>query len=343
MSSIQYATDGEHSLARVVVSDLASSSESDGRGYAEGEESGISVEVVMLFELGAEDIANALDDTPLDNVQQGDEGGSGSAGKGGWKFHAALSHPSQHTSPLEWFDGPVAPPTHPDDDHHNAIDMGDTAAPHDYWGPPSPPSSSHTSHLPLVLHHADDEDAYWASYGPSTPYAATPQMSRQPSAHALPHTKSNGHSHIQKPVPVSLPTSTDAHSNGNGSRGESAEWMIKRLDQRIGAVLRKLWLEFSGGQSEEESLSGDVLEERALAWLRLTREWTAIKPHTNGFTPTSPDTSEDEHAVLRGKIQVLQEVHSEVGDDFWRLVEGAVRMQPEVEVDAEEAQRSYWE
>lgn len=324
-SSIQYATDGEHPLARVIVSDLASGSESDAEAP--------SVEVLMLFEMGAEDIATTLDDGPVEPVQQVDA--AGGAGKGSWKFHAALPHPSPHTSSLSWLDTPVAPPIQPDESPSDHIDLGSTAAPHDYWGPPSPPSSSTTP--PSILHHADDEDAYWASYGPSTPYGGTPQMSRQPSAHAVPHAKSNGHLPTSAAAP---PISADTQSNG--SQGESTEWMVKRLDQRIGGVLRKLWLEFSGGESED-SLGPDVLEERALAWLRLTREWTTTNPHANGHRPASPEEPGDGLAVLKGKVQVLQEVYSEVGDDFWRLVEGAIRMQPEVEVDAEEAQRLYWE
>ncbi|KAK8869478.1 hypothetical protein IAR55_000043 [Kwoniella newhampshirensis] len=129
-----------------------------------------------------------------------------------------------------------------------------------------------------------------------------------------------------------------------------------RLKGKIGNSLKELWTDYLGDKDEN---GGDqVLEERAMGWLRISRNvvdatTSTINTKGNNVVGNGARLSMSgqqvnggwKEQVIRAKLEVLKEMYEIVAEQehddeaFWRLCEGVVKSQRGVEVEDEDVRQ----
>lgn len=230
----------------------------------------------------------------------------------GWVYHSArLPPPGEH---LEWVEdiGGVKRPEVPD-----GSDI------QDYWAGFTPPPSK--VGLPDgegggVGGGQGGEDDYWAQYGGGE-IAQTP-------AGETPGIPIGSRKEEDTLVGLELDSELKAKPSDSGTAYVVDSVFRDKLISKINVQLRKMWWEFRRTTTTDEGERSDMLEDKALVWLRLGRD-------CGSATPMMSQNPAEEIAVLRGKMEVLVEMYDLVRDDeregegeagFFRLLEEVIRV-----------------
>ncbi|WWD16261.1 hypothetical protein CI109_100687 [Kwoniella shandongensis] len=257
-----------------------------------------------------------------------------------------------------------------DDEHAQA------QAPAGYWAAfDSPPKAQNTFDLPSHIGAGGEgeggEDDYWAQYSrpataPITPGVATPGGPSSASGGVARHFPG-----MTNTLPSQVRTANGADHNGLGHRvegegdglqlgllhalngakdsqprgiwkDETGVQVRDRLKGKIGNSLKDLWGRYLGEATSMDQVDDEVLEERAMGWLRISRSVV-------DSTPTaSTITADGDEIVIRAKLEVLKEMYEVVeeqeheDDGFWRLCEGVVKSQRGGEVEDEEVRQTMY-
>ncbi|CAD6565926.1 MAG: hypothetical protein TREMPRED_001918 [Tremellales sp. Tagirdzhanova-0007] len=243
----------------------------------------------------------------------------------GWVYR--LARLSEELDPLQWEENLDAVEELRRDDKDDAVDEDG------YWaGFNLPPAT--------VIDLTDEED-YWAQYranesgtagtpvGVGTPGLGTPRLG----------TPGRGTPGLGTPE-LGHPGNKARKPTTSGRNNNAADSILRdKLLSTISVLLRQMWREFT---SIAEGRT-DVLEEKALTWLNVGREFTAIHRQETG--------GDVEVIRARAKMEVLSEMYevleTEDGKNgFWRLIEEAIRtpLRAETPDDGGDAgQLGYWE
>jgi hypothetical protein len=209
----------------------------------------------------------------------------------GWVFHSARI--PEDVQQLDWVEDIAAV----SQKQRGEEDLGEGVALDDYWAGFTPPTP--TIELADGGKEGGEED-HWAKYRDAevmeTPLDEVPGPT-DPSLH--------------KTVPPMQAL--------NQPRKTSSDSMTReKLLGKINVLLRQMWSDFT----RDASGATDVLEERALLWLKVGR----------GVVTSQRGDASGEEVVLRAKMEVFAEMHELLdtgqdgdGEGFWRLIEGAIR------------------
>ena len=183
---------------------------------------------------------------------------------------------------LRWTDNPAEIQVRTEAKRNDAVK--------DYWAGFTPPTSK--SELPAAPAAEDD---YWAQYVTSSTPAQTPGLGLpiEPAASTIEADLT------EEMVPVGV------------SDGVSRERLVGRIRQ----IMRSTWSDFSGVNGEQ-----DVLEAKAMEWLKLGREITSQSQGKEEGVETRR---------MRAKLEVLKEMYELVDEEamgFWRLMEGTIQV-----------------